>query len=69
MHDHSFSSEFAVEAAKGAPVVAMAAWTLNDVLVIVSILYVLFQSAYLWWKWRREAAVKAAPDKAMPDEA
>lgn len=64
MHDHSFSSEFAVEAMKGAPVVAMAAWTLNDVLVIVSILYVLFQSAYLYWKWRREAAAKGGDDEA-----
>ena len=40
---------------KGTPAVAMAAWTLNDVLIIVSIAYVLFQCAYLYWKWRREA--------------
>lgn len=55
MHERSFSTEFAVEAVKGTPAVAMAAVTLNDVLIIVSILYVLFQSAYLFWKWRREA--------------
>lgn len=52
----SFSTDVVVEALKGTPVVAAAAWTLNDVLIIVSIAYVLFQSAYLFWKWRREAS-------------
>lgn len=55
MKDGNFSTDFAVEALKGTPVVAAAAWTLNDLLIVISIAYVLFQSAYLAWKWRREA--------------
>jgi hypothetical protein len=55
MTDHQFATDFATEAAKGTPAVVMAAWTMNDVLIAISIAYVLFQSAYLFWKWRREA--------------
>jgi hypothetical protein len=50
----TFSTDFAREAAFGTPVVAAAAWTMNDVLIYVSIAYVLLQTAYLLWKWSGE---------------
>lgn len=45
----------AAEGMKLAPVVAVAAWTTNDWLIITSIAYVALQAAYLVWKWRKEA--------------
>lgn len=60
MIDHSrpFSVEFMTEAAKGTPAVAMAAFTMNDLLIALSIVYVLAQLGYLAWKWFHEAKAK-----------
>ena len=61
MTDHSFAADFATEAAKGAPPVAVAASSVvglidfNLVVAVLTGLYVLLQSAYLIWKLRREA--------------
>lgn len=57
--DRGFASEFAVQAMKGTPAVALAAWTMNDVLTALGIAYVMLQGAYLVWRWRREARSKA----------
>lgn len=43
-----------VETAKTIPALAIAKWTLNDWLVVFSILYILLQAAYLVRKWIRE---------------
>lgn len=50
----SFDSDFVAEALKGTPVVAAAAWTLNDILIVVSIAFVIYQTAFLTMKWRKE---------------
>lgn len=61
MTNHSFSADFASEAAKGVPPVAVAASgivglvDLNVIVALLTAAYVLLQGAYLIWKWRREA--------------
>lgn len=45
----------ASESAKAMPPLAVAAWTMNDWLIMASIAYVCLQAAYLIWKWRRDA--------------
>lgn len=42
------------QTAFSAPPVAVAAWTMNDILIGTSIVYVLVQIAYLLWKWRKD---------------
>jgi uncharacterized PurR-regulated membrane protein YhhQ (DUF165 family) len=54
MANNRISTDFAFEAAKGTPAVAAAAWTMNDVLIAISIAYVVFQCLYLARKWWRE---------------
>lgn len=54
MVHREFNGQFIAEAAKGTPAVVAAAWTMNDVLVAVSIAYVAFQISYLAWKWYGE---------------
>ncbi len=51
---HEFSTDFTREAAFGTPAVAAAVWTANDLLIAVSIFYVVVQTLYLFWKWHRE---------------
>lgn len=70
MQDHSFTTEFASEAAKGAPPVAVATGSIigvidiNWILAAATICYVILQGAYLLWKWRREAtSALADPDE------
>lgn len=43
-----------VEVAKAIPALAVAKWTLNDWLIVFSILYIFLQAAYLIRKWIRE---------------
>lgn len=58
---HDFPTEFATEAAKGAPPVVVTVGSLvgmidiNWWLAAATLFYVVMQSAYLIWKWRREA--------------
>jgi hypothetical protein len=51
-------SEISTEGMKAMPPVAIAAITMNDVLIYVSIAYVVLQVAHLIWKWVREAREK-----------
>jgi hypothetical protein len=55
------------EAAKGAPPVLVAAVTLNDVLVAVSVAYVVLQAAYLARKWWREEGAWSKEMRRLPD--
>lgn len=43
-----------VEAAKAAPPTGVAAITGNEVLIGISIVYVVLQIAHLLWKWNKE---------------
>lgn len=55
---HGMKSETGIESAKAAGAITLgfaSAATMNQVLAVVTILYVLLQAAYLIWKWRREA--------------
>lgn len=42
------------EAAKAAPPVSVSAFTGNEILIGLSIVYVLLQCAHLLWKWNKE---------------
>ena len=45
----------ASEGMKLAPPVAVAAWTMNDWLILASLAYLALQAAYLIWKWHKES--------------
>lgn len=50
--------DFKIEAAKGTPAVAGAAYsimTLDKAVMAATLVYILLQTAYLIWKWRKEA--------------
>ena len=50
--------EFQVEAAKALPAVsgvAIYGFTLNEMVAVATLAYVILQSAYLIWKWIKEA--------------
>ena len=54
-------TEIKIEAAKATGAIALtgaSAITLNQVLMAMTICYVMLQMAYLIWKWRREAKAK-----------
>jgi hypothetical protein len=58
MGNPTLRHETTIETAKALPAVAgatIAGLTLNEVVAAVTILYILLQSAYLLWKWRKEA--------------
>lgn len=64
MHDHNLSTEFASEALKGAPPVAVAATTLAGIIdwqtwvMILTAMYVLMQIMWLAWKFVDKARGK-----------
>lgn len=63
MNDRGFSTEFAIEAVKGSPPVAVAAAAfagmgINEWVAVLTGIYVLAQLGYLLWKWKREAGAK-----------
>lgn len=53
-------TEVATEAAKAAPPVAVTAFamahglTLNEIVALVTLGYIVLQAGYLLWKWRQE---------------
>jgi hypothetical protein len=51
---NDLAREAGVAVAKIVPPVAVWTLTLNNVLAALSILYVVLQTAYLVWKWRRD---------------
>lgn len=56
---HSMKTETTIETAKAVPALGGAmlySITLNEVVAVVTIIYILLQAAYLIWKWRREAS-------------
>lgn len=50
----SIKETVVVEAAKAAPPTSIAAITGNEVLITISIVYVILQIAHLLWKWNKE---------------
>lgn len=54
MRRERLKTDVTTEAAKLAPPAIVAAWTLNDVVLLATLAYVALQAAYLIWKWRRE---------------
>lgn len=58
MRGADLKQETAIETVKAVPAVGgavLSAVTLNQVLAVVTIGYILLQAAYLVWKWRRES--------------
>lgn len=59
MNNHSFSAEFAEQALKGSPPVAVTAGMLagmqmQDWVFALTLVYLLLQIGYLAWKWIRD---------------
>lgn len=57
------------EALKAAPPLSVAGFTGNEILIAISIVYVVLQIAHLIWKWNKER-VSAAFERAVrkPEE-
>lgn len=55
---HSMKTETTIETAKAIPAVGgamIATITLNEMVALATLVYIILQAAYLLWKWRREA--------------
>ena len=64
----SMKHETSIETAKAVPAVVgatIAGLTLNEIVALVTILYVLLQSAFLIWKWHRQAKLDKAQKEAL----
>lgn len=54
-------TEISVETLKATPPITvttaalMAPWTLNDAVLVATLVYVVLQAGYLIWKWRKES--------------
>ncbi|MGE5509622.1 MAG: hypothetical protein ACM31O_00040 [Bacteroidota bacterium] len=57
-------TEITSEAVKAAPPITimglahLSNWTINDVVMVLTGIYVVAQLSYLLWKWRRESRSK-----------
>lgn len=59
--------ETIIESGKTVPALVgatIAGYTLNEVVALVTIIYILLQAAFLIWKWRRQAKLDKALEKA-----
>lgn len=50
----SLKDTVTTEALKAAPPVSIAGLTGNEILIVISIVYVVLQIAHLLWKWNKE---------------
>jgi hypothetical protein len=55
MGQTALKHETTIETAKALPAVAGATLTLNECVALATFCYIILQSVYLIWKWRREA--------------
>jgi len=58
--NHEIYNTLGVAAAKTTPAVVGAVWTADTIVAAFTVGYIVLQSAYLIWRWRRER--KRTPD-------
>lgn len=58
---HDLGRDIGMAFAKATPPVTISALTLNEWAAIATFVYVVLQTAYLVWKWRREWRKPALP--------
>jgi len=56
--NHEITNAVAAATAKTTPAVAGAMWTADTIVTAFTVGYIVLQSAYLIWRWRRERREK-----------